>query len=265
VERHPRAEDREVAGRIQAGMLAAWRNRVRHIEGHAIHHVDGLVVFLSNLPMDDLNVALVEREPQDALEALSRAEWWFGVHGRTLGVEIELGRHRRIESAIDIKRLEMVVRRSAMAVRTADLAEPVLPDGVRISRVDEASGLRALVDLNVDTFGMDRSVAERFLGPTILRVPEIRNYVATLEDEPVAVAGIDLHDGAVGVFGVATIELARRRGIGTAITSFAALDAPGADLAWLHPTPMGQRVYERMGFRPVSDWSVWVRTSKGVS
>lgn len=252
-------EDREVGDRIHAGMVAAWRNRVRHIEGHGIHDVDGLVVCLSNLPADDLNVALVEREPEDALEALSRAEWWFSARGRTLGIEIERARHPSVESAIRIMHLKMVVYRSAMAASTAEVADPVVPDGVEISRIEDAEAMRALVDINVEAFEMERGVTERFLGPTMLGVPEIRTYVATLDGEPVAVAGTDLFDGAVGVFGVATLERARRRGIGTAITAFAILDAPGADLAWLHPTPMGQSVYERMGFRSVSDWAVWVR------
>jgi ribosomal protein S18 acetylase RimI-like enzyme len=76
----------------------------------------------------------------------------------------------------------------------------------------------------------------------------------------VACATTHLHRGTLGLFGIGTIERARRRGIGTAVTAFAIRDhRTEADLAWLEPTAMARRLYERLGFRAVSTWEVWVR------
>lgn len=138
---------REVRERIAVGMVEAWRDRVSHVEGHAIYEWDGLLVALSNLPDDELNVALVRREPEDPLGALSRAEWWFGSHGRRLGLELERGRHPALEQAARMLRLYPAVTRSAMAVAVAEVAPPSPPEGVSLRRVRTPEDLSAMVSL----------------------------------------------------------------------------------------------------------------------
>lgn len=73
------------------------------------------------------------------------------------------------------------------------------------------------------------------------------------------IAAAHLHDGAIGIFGVGVMPVARRRGIATALSVIAAPAFP-ADLAWLHAANDAARsVYERLGFRRVADWEVWIR------
>ena len=68
-----------------------------------------------------------------------------------------------------------------------------------------------------------------------------------------------LHEGAIGIFGVAVVPAARRRGIASALSVIAARAFP-ADLAWLHTDDAHARsVYERLGFREVAQWEVWIR------
>jgi ribosomal protein S18 acetylase RimI-like enzyme len=249
-----------VAERVRAGVIAGWRNRVRHLEGHRLVEMNGLLLALTNLPMEELNVALVERRPDDALEALALAEQWFRWHGRRFGIEVELGRHPDVDRAITMLGLDLEVEHPAMAMRVADVGSSDGPENLEVRRVRTLEDLRAAVIVNVEAFGMAPEVAERYLGPTILSVPQTRVYVAELDGRPVAGASTDVHQGAVGLFGVGVLERYRSRGIGTAITLFALHDVQGeADLAWLHPTEMGRGMYERMGFRRVSDWAVFVR------
>ena len=119
-----------------------------------------------------------------------------------------------------------------------------------------------MASLEVLIFGTEPSVASRLLGPAALERPRIRMSVALLDGDPVAMAYVHVHEGALGVFGVGTVERLRRRGIGTAVTAYAIHEAGGgADLAWLQPTTRGLHVYEAMGFRPVSQWQVWVLPS----
>ena len=59
------------------------------------------------------------------------------------------------------------------------------------------------------------------------------------------------HDGDCGVFNVSTLEAARRRGLGTALTARHVHDAVerGCSTASLQSTPMAERVYAAVGFR----------------
>jgi ribosomal protein S18 acetylase RimI-like enzyme len=75
--------------------------------------------------------------------------------------------------------------------------------------------------------------------------------VGCLEGAAVA-AGIAYdHDGDCGIFNVATLEGARRRGIGTAVTAALVRDARerGCETATLQSTPMAEGVYAAVGFR----------------
>ncbi|MGZ5292255.1 MAG: GNAT family N-acetyltransferase [Actinomycetota bacterium] len=253
---------RETADRIAAGMAAAWRNRVGHLPGHLLRSDDGVLACISNLPDEKLNVALVEQTPEDALGALSRAEWLFKAHGHAFGVEVERGRHPGVDRAVRALGLTIGLERPAMAIRMAELALAAAPAGVEVRQVATPEDLRAMVDLEVGVFDTNREVAERLCGPTMLSVPGARLYVARRDGEPVALCWTSLHEAAVGVFGVGTMPAHRRLGVGAALTSFAAHDAPGGDLAWLQPTTMGRALYDSMAFVPVDDWQVWVRPAK---
>ena len=251
---------REIEERIAVGMAAFWRDRVRHLPGHVLHDVDGVVVCLTGLDDDEQNTALIEREPVDAAAALAKAERVFSSHGRILGVDVERGRHPDVDAALRAMGLEMVATRPAMAARVQDLEPARVPEGVEIVPVTDPELLAGLVDVEVGAFETDRPVAEGLLAPSQLSLPNVRLYAAIADGRAVAQAVTNTQRGAVGVFGVATLPEYRRRRIGTAITAFAIDDVRDeADLAWLQSTEMGRPLYERMGFRPVSDWDVWVR------
>jgi GNAT superfamily N-acetyltransferase len=251
---------REIEERIATGMVAFWRDRVRHLPGHVMHEVDGVVVCLTGLDDDEQNTALIEREPEDAAAALAEAERVFRTHGRSLGTDVARDRHPDVDAALRAMGLEIVATRPAMAMRVQDVEPAHVPDGVEIVRVTEPGRLAELVEVEIGAFETDRAVAEGLLAPSQLPLPNVRLYAALAEGRAVAQAVTNLQGGAVGVFGVATLPEYRRRRIGTAITAFAIDDVRDeADLAWLQSTDMGRPLYERMGFRPVSDWDVWVR------
>jgi GNAT superfamily N-acetyltransferase len=65
--------------------------------------------------------------------------------------------------------------------------------------------------------------------------------------------------GVAGVYDVGVSSSFRRRGIGTAITTAACTFARslGYKTAMLNATPMGERVYERIGFQSVGHGLGW--------
>ena len=81
--------------------------------------------------------------------------------------------------------------------------------------------------------------------------PHIAAFVAYLDAEPVACAMTLVSHRAAGVFYVATVQHARRRGLGDALTRMAARAGfeMGAAAAWLGASEMAADLYRRIGFR----------------
>ena len=77
--------------------------------------------------------------------------------------------------------------------------------------------------------------------------------IARIEGRPVSTALGFVLDGFVGVYNVATVPGAERRGAGSAVTRAVIEDAigQGAVSAILQTSSAGRPVYERIGFRDV--------------
>jgi ribosomal protein S18 acetylase RimI-like enzyme len=75
--------------------------------------------------------------------------------------------------------------------------------------------------------------------------------VARLDGENVATAMSLDHGSDCGIYNVTTLQRARRRGLGTALTALHMHDAlaRGCQTASLQSTPMAERVYAAVGFR----------------
>ncbi len=255
-----------VEDRIARGLCAVWERQARYVAGGTVDRIDGLLVAMTNLPDQTLNVALVEREPRDPERALAGAAEIFGRAGQHLGLDIPAGRYPRVEQAADGLGMFPIVSRPAMAVGLDALSAAAGVRGVTFERVSDQASLAAAVGIEVRVFGMARSVAERFVPLAALGEPGFSLYLAWADGEAAGTAAAHADHGAVGVFGVATEDRFRGRGIGTAITSFAVRDSAvnagvPVDLAWLQATPQGRPMYERMGFRRAGTWVVWTGVS----
>jgi ribosomal protein S18 acetylase RimI-like enzyme len=98
-------------------------------------------------------------------------------------------------------------------------------------------------------------ITERTLGVTA-----VRGYVGEVGGTPVATAIAATVGDSVGVFNVATAAPHRRRGYGAAVTARAISDgrAAGATWSWLQSTEGASRMYRRLGFTTLEQWSCWL-------
>jgi GNAT superfamily N-acetyltransferase len=249
----------DLADRIVAAGLEGERVRAEVIEGGEVVEVDGLLVAFSNLPAPELNGTRVIREPEDPSAALVAARAVFRSRGHPFfGIEVEVGRHPAMEAAIRAAGLRRVEAWPAMAAPISLLPAESTPTGVEIREVREVDDLAAVRSVEVATFGTPAEIAEGFVGPRMLRDERVRMFTAWIDGEPIGEASAYLLDDTVGIFGVGVVESARRRGIGAALTLRAARAFDDrTDLAWLQPSEMARRLYEGLGFQPVSDWEVW--------
>ena len=92
--------------------------------------------------------------------------------------------------------------------------------------------------------------------PEVLDDNAMRMFIGRVDGRPVAAAMGYRMDDVVGVFGVATVASARRRGYGTALTCAAMLPDTGLP-SILAPSPQGAALYRRLGFEPVGALNIW--------
>ena len=102
-----------------------------------------------------------------------------------------------------------------------------------------------------------RQTFRRVFGPALVADPSVRLAVGYLAGEPVSGAAAIRTERTIGIYAVGTVEAARRRGIGRAVT-WAAIDAGraawGSEIAILQSSEMGVPVYRSMGFEEVSSY-----------
>jgi hypothetical protein len=132
---------------------------------------------------------------------------------------------------------------------------PPLPPELVITQATEESFLAGHRVVAAAAFGLPLGLVERLLPLALLSVPGVRVYVGMVDGVPVA-SGLGYRTGEVqGIYNIGTVEAARGRGYGAAMT-WAAMSsaAPGARLAVLQASAMGFPIYARMGFQTVVEY-----------
>ena len=140
-----------------------------------------------------------------------------------------------------------------------DVAVPPELELVEVSSEEEVYEFEAV---SVRGFGSedDTITPGTYHPPEVLADGAMRMFIGRENGRPVAAATGYRMEDVVGVFGVATVASARRRGYGTALTRAAMLSDTGLP-AILAPSPQGAALYRRLGFEPVGALSIWSRAS----
>jgi len=245
------------AERVAGALCAMWRARTSALGG-SVFEDDGLVTCITGLSFPPFNPSLVERMPRDPVAALSAAERHHLAVGLRFGINLDVELHRDVRTTARSAGLRVIQTEPGMVVRPLELSEPPVPGGVAIDPAGDR--LEEVAAVVTEGFGGDLSINRGFVAPAVFEDPRARIFLASLDGEPVATVETWLQDGVLGVFGVATVPGARRRGIAAAITAHAIRERAGeADLAFLQSSAMGHGVYRSIGFRAVSTWEVWAR------
>jgi ribosomal protein S18 acetylase RimI-like enzyme len=151
---------------------------------------------------------------------------------------------------------------------TMDLAElpPIgpIPNGVEIleaTTLEEIGFLQELIAWRWDVPENCRQAHREMTLSFGVGTPgsRLRCGVALINGEPVSKVLLNLDAGSAGIHGVVTKPEARGRGIARALTLTAlhAARVSGYRLGMLHSSPMARSMYEKIGFRHVSDFRVY--------
>ena len=141
---------------------------------------------------------------------------------------------------------------TGMAADLTQVTLPEAPAGLEAKVVCDAETLQAY-DTVLDTSGLPTPAREAVAGLYVDRgfgQHAWRRYVGLLDGEPVAASDLYVGSGVAGVYDVTTVERARRRGVGTAMTATALREARqlGYRVAILHATEMALEMYRQLGF-----------------
>ena len=242
---------------------------VRCTSRASVSRAGGLVSIMSGLPFDWFNQVLVEHAdatPGEAFEAVARA--------REAGYPFVV----RLRQGIDDRFITVLTRAGLGPARPESLtpgmvAFPIDPDLIgrgatpelEIREVVDADGIDVHCRVVTAGFGSDRAVALGTACPDLLDRPECVVYVGFADGRPV-VSGLGWRSGrTIGVYSIATVPEARRRGYASAMTARVVADgvAAGCEVAALQASEMGRPIYERLGFRTVVRYAAYVDPAVG--
>jgi ribosomal protein S18 acetylase RimI-like enzyme len=234
--------DADLYARGAATLLSSWAQYARGSAGAVLQRLNGVsaAVFPSGPERGVYNNALLERDlgpteraaAVDAMQAAYRsggveryAAW---VHESDEGMRGELSRRGFT--------VEECTRAMGMSVEDASVARPA----VGFEPLDWAEYLAYLEDVGAPAGLLSGADPSTF-----------HTLGVQLAGETVATAIAFDHDGDCAIFNMSTLETARRRGLGTALTAGHVHDAVerGCSTASLQSTPMAERVYAAVGFR----------------
>jgi len=206
------------------------------------------------------NAAFRSDDSVDAEEFIARAKHFFAARGRGFSTWIrgEQSEDQDLTTAATAAGLHLIYEMPEM-VLGSPVGEPSLPLGAELRQLSEAGQADdywKVAAASYMSIGFPPEVFSGYSNHTGLLAKNVAAFIAYLDGEPVSIAMTIVSHGVAGIYWVGSLEQARGKGLGWAITA-AATNAGfklGAELASLQASPMGKPIYEAMGYETVFDY-----------
>lgn len=129
-----------------------------------------------------------------------------------------------------------------------------------IERIVDEQTLRASGEVGARAFGLSLDALQRVVTPMALSGPGINAFLARYDGRPASTVWTIQAGPVVGIWSMATAPEVQRRRVGRALLDqvLAHHQERGATDYYLLATEAGYPLYERIGFRSVTQPSVWV-------
>lgn len=249
--------DRTHELRVEPNLLRACEIWAAAAVGGWSASADGLLAFGCEAGQRAFNQAFIT-SPEIDVEAV-RAVLSHYEHGR-FRLRFRDDLHEAVLPAVEAMDLE---RQGGIPTMTLALVREL--DGrdtnLRIERIATEAALDDHVRVVAEGFGswMPETLGRIFTSK-LLEEPDWAGWIGYEDGVPVASAQLVVHRNVAGLYYIATVEAARRKGYGDAITRHAVREgqARGCDLACLQASPSGRPVYERLGFEVIGEYVTYV-------
>jgi GNAT superfamily N-acetyltransferase len=206
------------------------------------------------------NAAFRIDDRADPEKLLERARAFFGEigHGFSLWARDGAPEDRDLVAAAEEAGLKEAFAMPEMVLeRRAE--ERDLPGGVELRRLSSTEGAKdywRVATAAFATTGFPPEIFAFYEDSSGLLAGNVAAFLAYWEGEPVSIAMTIVSHGVAGIYWVGSIEQARGKGLGGALTAVAVnagFDL-GAELASLQASPMGESVYLAMGFETICSY-----------
>lgn len=254
------ASNLEPCRSVERDFAAAWW-LLAEAGGHEVHDDPDLRWFHTGVDDAYLNPVLETRLGEDEADAvIDRMLGEFRSRGAPfLWWHTPSSRPRDLGDRLERRGLVADGAWPGMTLLVDSLVEPAAVPGLVIRRVANDAELDTYIEIFAPILSTSPAFAPIFAAAA-RRIGyedgarEI-HFVGDLDGEPVATASLLTAGGAAGIYNVTTMEQARGRGVGAAMTAAAvhAGRARGMRMATLQASPVGRPIYERLGFRFACD------------
>jgi GNAT superfamily N-acetyltransferase len=238
--RHDAAVDS--LARQRAAAVAVWKaDAATRVRGDWTD-LGGLCLHTTGIAVAHWNGAkLVTRA---GMACLDEAGAWFADRGMPWGL--------LVPAELDHDHGLSLITEQPVMLRDLEDLDPVPDLQLRWDCAGDAAAVQS------QAFGDALDLTTEFVLPKVTN-PASAVVVAYDGGLPVATATVFCVEGVAAVFGVGTVEAARRRGLGAALTLAVLHEGRrrGCDLAYLNPSPLGYGVYARLGFTDAPPWRVY--------
>ena len=188
------------------------------------------------------------------------ALWWLGPHSTPENLGGLLEQHG----------LQKTGETPGMAVNLAALdSKPKTIENFHLEVVSDAESQALWARIAATGTGFSDTATQQLakLEATLIdsQYKAQKRYIGFFDEDPVATSALVLDSGVAGIYAVATIPEARRKGIGQLMTVTPLLEARqmGYRVGILQASAMGYPIYERIGFQEVCVFQIYLQTKKG--
>jgi GNAT superfamily N-acetyltransferase len=210
------------------------------------------------------NAAFRRDDSVGASDFVAQARQFFAARGRGFSVWVRAGQaeDRDLAEAAEAAGLQTVFAMPEMVLK-GKLNRPALAAGTelrKLENLDQAVDFWRVAPAAYASIGFPPEVFAGYTNHAGLLAENVTAFVAYVDGEPVSIAMTIVSHGVAGIYWVGSLEQARGRGLGRAVT-IAATNAGfelGAEIASLQASPMGKPIYLELGYETVFDYRLFL-------
>ncbi len=225
--------------------------------GYEAHLTAQSSLIMSGEPIADLNYAVIDQGPQ--AEAQLR-DYVHLIQTRGLAIIVFLTADSAGHLASTARALGLHDAGPVPLMVYQPATAPTAASAFKVDRVTGEAALRASNATAARAFGIPVDAVNRVWAPPVLDGPGVDIFLAWHGSTPLSTVWTTRGGATVGIWAMGTAVEHQRQGAGRAVLEYAIRYhmERGATAFYLLATAAGKPLYERVGFRTVSEGAVWV-------